>query len=177
MNDNASIIAKAIGSSVGYYPAEVITMLKRNGYSVTIKNSSSKDLIDLVIYALQNSKSFRDEFEIFVKNNQNALLNDYLGATAEYINMGVNLFGKGLDFFGGQKQADAIRAQANAQAQSAQAQLQIAQINQQTELAKLEALKGMGSGVPAKSNTGLYIGLGVGGAVILGLVVYLAVKK
>ena len=38
-----------------------------------------------------------------------------------------------------------------------------------------KAQQSAGSG--AKSNTGLYVGLGVGGVVILGLIVYLAVKK
>jgi hypothetical protein len=42
------------------------------------------------------------------------------------------------------------------------------------ETAKLQAQQGGGV---AKSNTGLYVGLGIGGAVILGLVVFLAVKK
>jgi len=72
-----------------------------------------------------------------------------------------------------------VKQNAKGEANNAQAladkQIQIAQLNQQTELAKLEALKNQG--VPTKSNTGLYIGLGVGGVVILGLVVFLAVKK
>jgi hypothetical protein len=73
-----------------------------------------------------------------------------------------------------------VKQNAKGEANNAQAladkQIQIAQLNQQTELAKLEALK-QGAGTPTKSNTGLYIGLGVGGVVILGLVVFLAVKK
>ena len=54
----------------------------------------------------------------------------------------------------------------------AEAQIKAQQIAYET--AKLQAQQG-GSG--AKSNTGLYVGLGLGGAVILGLVVYFAVKK
>lgn len=73
-----------------------------------------------------------------------------------------------------------VKQNAKGEANNAQAladkQIQIAQLNQQTELAKLEALK-QGAGTPTKSNTALYVGLGVGGVVILGLVVYLAVKK
>jgi hypothetical protein len=56
----------------------------------------------------------------------------------------------------------------------AEAQLKAQQIAYET--AKLQAQQSGGSG-GAKSNTGLYVGLGIGGAVILGLVVYLAVKK
>ena len=55
----------------------------------------------------------------------------------------------------------------------AEAQLKAQQIAYET--AKLQAQQG--GAVGAKSNTGLYVGLGLGGAVILGLVVYFAVKK
>jgi hypothetical protein len=176
MENNLSVLAKAIGSSVGYYPAEVIKMLKRSGYTVTEKNSSSKDLIDLVLYALQNSITFRNEFDVFVKNNENVLLKDYLGIDSAWITGGAGVLTGVIGLIGGKQQQDAIKGQANSQAKLAEAQLQIAQLNQQTELAKLEALK-QGAGTPTKSNTALYVGLGVGGVVILGLVVFLAVKK
>jgi hypothetical protein len=55
----------------------------------------------------------------------------------------------------------------------AEAQLKAQQLAYET--AKLQAQQG--GAVGAKSNTGLYVGLGLGGAVILGLVVYFAVKK
>ena len=55
----------------------------------------------------------------------------------------------------------------------AEAQLKAQQIAYET--AKLQAQQG--GAVGAKSNTGLYVGLGLGGAVILGLVAYFAVKK
>jgi hypothetical protein len=55
----------------------------------------------------------------------------------------------------------------------AEAQLKAQQLAYET--AKLQVQQG--GAVGAKSNTGLYVGLGLGGAVILGLVVYFAVKK
>lgn len=71
-----------------------------------------------------------------------------------------------------------VKQNAKAEANNAQAladkQLQSQQLAYQTAQLQLQAQQ-TGSG--AKSNTGLYVGLGVGGAVILGLVVYLAVKK
>jgi hypothetical protein len=175
MENMENILGKAIGNSVGYFPTEVVNMLKRNDIPLSSSSLSNSQLIDLVIYGLQNSKSFRNEFDVFVKNNENVLLNDYLGIDSAWITGGAGIITGALGLIGGKQQQDAIRAQANAQAQTAQAQLQIAQINQQTKLAELEALKNQG--VPAKSNTALYIGLGVGGVVILGLVVFLAVKK
>jgi len=72
-----------------------------------------------------------------------------------------------------------VKQNAKGEANNAQAladkQIQAQQLAYQTAQLQLQAQQGAGSGV--KSNTGLYIGLGVGGVVILGLVVYLAVKK
>jgi hypothetical protein len=172
---DANKLSKIIGNSVVFNRNEVISMLNRNGVTIDAENYNSQQLIDAVISGLSNSQSFIVDFEKFVVNNENALLNDYLGIADSWITGGAGIITGALGLIGGKQQQDAIRAQANAQSQSAQAQLEIAKINQQTKLAELEALKNQG--VPTKSNTGLYIGLGVGGAVILGLVVFLAVKK
>lgn len=170
---DANKLSKIIGNYVVFYPKQVALLLNKNGVTIDAENYNSEQLIDAVITGFSSSSSFTSDFENFVINN-----NEYANANgniAGYVTAGADLFGNVLNYFGGQKQSDAIRAQANAQAQSAQAQLEIAKINQQTKLAELEALKNQG--IPTKSNTGLYVGLGVGGAVILGLVVYLAVKK
>jgi hypothetical protein len=67
------------------------------------------------------------------------------------------------------------KGQANDAKAIADAQVRAGELAYQTAQLQLQAQKG-GASVP-KSNTGLYIGLGIGGAVILGLVVFLAVKK
>lgn len=53
-------------------------------------------------------------------------------------------------------------------------QIQAQQLAYQTAQLQLQAQQ---KGGGEKSNTGLYVGLAVGGALILGLVVFLAVKK
>lgn len=72
-----------------------------------------------------------------------------------------------------------VKQNAKADANNAQAladkQIQAQQLALQTAQLQLQAQQS--GGTPAKSNTGLYIGLGVGGVVVLGLIVYLAVKK
>lgn len=72
-----------------------------------------------------------------------------------------------------------VKQNAKGEANNAQAladkQIQAQQLAYQTAQLQLQAQQA-GTG-KTKSNTGLYVGLGVGGAVILGLVVYLAVKK
>jgi hypothetical protein len=72
-----------------------------------------------------------------------------------------------------------VKQNAKGEANNAQAladkQIQAQQLAYQKAQLQLQEQQGAGSGV--KSNTGLYVGLGIGGAVILGLVVFLAVKK
>lgn len=163
-------LSKTIGNSVVFNRKEVALLLNKNGVTIDAENYDSQQLIDAVISGLSTSQSFIVDFEKFILSN-----GEYLNAFGDYFSGGVDLIQSGLGLIQGKQQQDAIKAQANAQAKSAQAQLEIAKINQQTKLAELEALKNQG--VPTKNNTGLYIGLGVGGAVVLGLVVYLAVKK
>jgi hypothetical protein len=86
---------------------------------------------------------------------------------------GILGLGTGLILSNQQKQN--AKGQANDAKAIADAQVKAQELAYQTAQLQLQAQKG-GASVP-KSNTGLYIGLGIGGAVILGLVVFLAVKK
>lgn len=80
--------------------------------------------------------------------------------------------GGGLVMSNQQKQS--AKKQSNDAKKIAEAQIKAQELAYQTAQLQLQAQQG--GGVP-KSNTGLYVGLGIGGAVILGLVVFLAVKK
>ena len=64
------------------------------------------------------------------------------------------------------------KAEANTAKALADKQLQAQQLAYETAKLQLQGQQQSG-----KDNTGLYIGLGVGGAVVLGLAVYLAAKK
>lgn len=85
------------------------------------------------------------------------------------------LLGLGTGLILSNQQKQVAKGQANDAKAIADAQIKAQELAYQTAQLQLQAQQGAGSG--AKSNTGLYIGLGVGGAVILGLVVFLAVKK
>jgi hypothetical protein len=80
--------------------------------------------------------------------------------------------GGGLVMSNQQKQN--AKKQSNDAKALAQAQLKSQELALETAKLQLQAQQGGGG---AKNNTGLYVGLGIGGAVILGLVVFLAVKK
>jgi regulator of protease activity HflC (stomatin/prohibitin superfamily) len=86
-----------------------------------------------------------------------------------------SLLGLGTGLILSNQQKQLAKGQANDAKAIADAQIKAQELAYQTAQLQLQAQQGAGSG--AKSNTGLYIGLGVGGAVILGLVVFLAVKK
>jgi hypothetical protein len=84
---------------------------------------------------------------------------------------GILGLGGGLVMSNQQKQS--AKKQSNDAKKIAEAQIKAQELAYQTAQLQLQAQQGGG----AKSNTGLYVGLGIGGAVILGLVVFLAVKK
>lgn len=86
------------------------------------------------------------------------------------------LLGLGGGLIMSNQQKQNAKKQGNDAKAIAQEQIKAQELAYKTAQLQLEAAqKGAGSGT--KSNTGLYVGLGLGGAVILGLVVYLAVKK
>jgi hypothetical protein len=170
MENNLSTLSKLIGEAVVFYPNAVAKMLNLNRITVNAETYNTEKLIDAVVDGLSKSPKFANDFL-----NTFNVKKDYLNAVGDFITGGTAVIEGITTFLGGKQQEDAIKAQAKAQADVSKAQLEIAKINQQTELAKLEALKSQGAG--AKSNTSLYIGLGVGGVLVLGLVVYLVVKK
>lgn len=84
-----------------------------------------------------------------------------------------SLLGLGSGLILSNQQKQIAKGEANTAKELADKQLQAQQIAYETAKLQLQGQQGVG----AKSNTGLYVGLGIGGAVILGLVVFLAVKK
>jgi hypothetical protein len=86
-----------------------------------------------------------------------------------------SLLGLGTGLVLSNQQKKLAQGQANDAKAIADAQIKAQELALQTAQLQLQAQQSGGGA--KKSNTGLYIGLGVGGVVILGLVVYLAVKK
>lgn len=76
--------------------------------------------------------------------------------------------------FGASKQAEIARKEAQASAQNNATALELAKINQQTELLKLQGNQSPESG---SSNTALYVTLGAGGVLILGLTIFMVTRK
>lgn len=100
----------------------------------------------------------------------------YYNLTGEqYVDIGKSLFGGVTGFLGSENQRKAAEAQAKALREQGLSQIEVAKIMQETERLKLEQAKA-GAGTGAGSKT-LYIALGVGAVVILGVVVFAVTRK
>lgn len=92
------------------------------------------------------------------------------------ISQGVGaLFSFGLSAFGSNQARQDLKAQANIVAQQGQSQLAVAQEGTKQAQIALETARLQGSG--AGGSTALYIGLGVVGVVVLGVVIYAVAKR
>jgi hypothetical protein len=187
-------IAIYIGDIVGKFPIEVSNLLRKNSIvnSQYVPNNISK-LVENTFFGLQNSKNFKSDFAnlMIEKGNNDSSLNkplflnnDGLGTgtssgsnTLGYVNAGVNLLSSGFNFFGKDKDRKVAEANAKAQIESNKLLLEAKKLELQGKKLDADTALALAKTPQSKSNTGLYIGLGIGGAVILGLVVYLAVKK
>ena len=94
---------------------------------------------------------------------------------AEYLTGGIDVFGKVTGYFGSVEQRKAAQTQADALIAQGKSQVEVARIMQETKRMELEALKS-GTGNTGGNKT-LYIALGIGGVVILGLVIFAVTRK
>jgi hypothetical protein len=95
---------------------------------------------------------------------------DYQGLIGDTI-------GGGLKFFGSQEERKAAEAQADALRAKGLNDVEVARLMLEGKKIDLEAVKaGAGSGTKAGSKT-LYIGLGIGAVVILGVVIFAVTRK
>jgi len=82
------------------------------------------------------------------------------------------VIGAGKDVYGSTQEAKAARDAAAAQVKNNETALQLAQINQDTVKLQLSGAQAVPS-----SNTTLYIVLGVGGVLVLGLTIFAVTRK
>ena len=96
---------------------------------------------------------------------------------SEYLTGGIDVFGKVTGYFGSVEQRKSAQIQADALIAQGKSQVEVARIMQQTKLAELEALKSGAGKTTQAGNKTLYIALGVGGVVILGVVIFAVTRK
>jgi hypothetical protein len=164
-----------------YYPKDLAKMLNDNGVVVEdASNFSTKQLSDATVSGLTTSKNFNNDFVNYVKNintNSNFTGSDGFfnisGGWADVLSSGIPSITK---LFTLNTDSKNLQAQLDSQNLSNATQLEIerertkqAQLNAQAGLNKVSAGQG--------GNTTLYIALGIGGALVLGLVIFLVTRK
>lgn len=97
------------------------------------------------------------------------------GSSVNWEALGGNVISGVGNYLSASETRKGLQAQADALIKQGYSQIEVAKIMRDTELAKLELAKAGGG---AKSgSTALYIGLGVGAVVILGVVIFAVTRK
>lgn len=182
MNDTIKLISLVILN----YPNQVIKMLNENAVVVDATNFTTKELSDATLSGLTTSKKFNNDFISFVKSL--SINNSYSNADAASTgsSFGANYggiissgIGSLTTLFMSNTNTKNLQAQLDAQNNKNLTDLQLA--DKQIELAKIGLLASQNqlSGASAKKggNTTLYIALGIGGALILGLTIFLVTRN
>ena len=93
----------------------------------------------------------------------------------DYVGIGTTLLNFGSTIFGASENRKNAQAQADALIKQGYSQVEVAKIMLEAERVKLEGIKA-GGGAKTGSNT-LLIGLGVGGAVVIAIIIFAVTRK
>lgn len=174
-------------------------LLRRNGVLVNT-NISNEDLTNMILKAMQKSESFKKEtillMGVLMGSNDDAFANTngFFDKLKNNVSTEIGYENKYL------KQTDTNIESATSDAPKKPFSettvgtifdklFQLGNVylnNKELDVRKSEAKAGQaiatssssqGSPLPPKSNTGLYVGLAIGGVALIGLLVYLATKK
>lgn len=173
---NEEKVSVVIGKTIGMYPKEVINLLTKNGVVVDADSLDLDQLILATFSGVNTNKTFKNELGKFIDEKQiiTASEKEYLNfGASDYVSAGTTLLNSATNFLGSKDALKSAQTSANAQLESNKTALELAKIQQQTELFKIQSQQQ----VQPSSNTALYVGLGVGGLIVVGFVVYLATKK
>lgn len=170
------LISGLIGKTIGLYPNEVINLLTTNGVVVDANALGLDQLIMATFSGINTNPVFKKELGEFIDSkNIISQESEFSNATGDWIGAGTALLGSVTGFLGSKDQLNAAKANANATLESNKLALEAEKLKLQGVLTMAQ-IQAQANNKPA-NNTALYIGLGVGGFVILGLMVFLITKK
>lgn len=176
-------LVKIIGITIGLFPLEISELLTKNGIVVDAQNLDTDGLVEATFSGLNKSIAFRNDFDALYNQNE-SLISYALGSSSEYSNLtgsewtsiGTSVVGGLGSFFGSQNNLKSAQAQADAIRKQAEAQKEVALIQMETE--RLKAQAGLNAQKPTTGgNTMLYVALGVGAVVVLGVVIFAVTRK
>jgi hypothetical protein len=179
---NEQKLISIVAYSVGLFPKEIANMLNNNGVLINANPLNSEELTKGVFQGINSSESFRRSFiDFYLKNNSKLgselNMDGYSNLTgADYTNIGTTLFGGITGIIGSQNALKSAQAQADAIRDGNASALAIEQ--EKTKQAIINAQAGLSNAQAKPSgNKTLYIALGIGGVLILGLTIFLVTRK
>jgi hypothetical protein len=96
---------------------------------------------------------------------------------SEWAQLGTSTLGLGLGYFGKQEESKGLQAQADALKSKGYSDVEVAKLMLEGEKLKLQTALAGGGKSSSGGNTTLYIALGVGGVLVLGLVIFAVTRK
>ena len=171
---------KVVSYIITHYPKEIAKLLTDDAVVLDASNFSIKELSDATIIGLKTSKKFNNDFIDFSsKLNLNPSYfekDGYANGTGDWMGQAINSFTELVTLNTKNKQ---VQGQLDAENQKNLTDLALADkdleklklINEGKKLDLTNASAGKGG------NTTLYIALGIGGVLILGLTIFLVTRK
>lgn len=181
---NEQKIGTLVGGMVGLFPTEITELLTKNGVVVDTINLNIDNLVTATFYALDTSVSFRKDFINLYKNNEE-LINSKIETTGysnvegggfDYSGVASSLIGGVGGFFTSKNNLKASQTQADAMLQSGQLSLEAQKLALEGKKIDAQTALALASAKP-QGNTMLYVALGIGGVLVLGLVIWAVTRK
>lgn len=198
---NEQKIGTLVGGMVGLFPIEITELLTQNGVVVDTINLNIDNLVTATIYALDTSVSFRKDFiNLYFSNeeliNSKIETEDYSnflgfgknkttsttstktggGSTFDYGGVATSLIGGIGGFLGSKNDLKSAQAQADAMIKSGELSIQAQQLALEGKKIDAQTALALASAKP-QGNTMLYVALGIGGVLILGVVIWAVTRK
>lgn len=187
----AQKISTLVGAMVGLFPYEIQLLLTKNGIVVDSTNLSIDELVTATLSGLDKSVSFRKDFvDLYFSNesfiNSKIETEDYLnndgvttpktGSSFDYSGVASNLIGGLGNFFGSRNNLKSAQAQADAMVKSGELSLEAQRLALEGKKIDAQTALALAQGKPQNNKT-LYIALGVGAVLVLGVVIFAVTRK
>lgn len=194
---NEQKISTLVGGMVGLFPFEIQSLLTKNGVVVDADNLNLDELVSATFSGLDKSVSFRQDFINLYSSNEE-LINSKIesdgysnflgmgtsttattpktGSSFDYSGVASSLIGGIGGFFGSQNNLKSAQAQADAMVKSGQLSIEAQKLALEGKRIDAETALKLAQGKP-QSNTILYVALGVGAVLVLGVVIFAVTRK
>lgn len=187
----AQKISTLVGAMVGLFPYEIQLLLTKNGVVVDSTNLSIDELVSATLSGLDKSVSFRKDFvDLYFSNeslvnskiekedfsNTNGVTTPKTGSSFDYSGVASSLLGGLGNFFGSQNNLKSAQAQADAMVKSGELSLEAQRLALEGKKIDAQTALALAQGKPQNNKT-LYIALGVGAVLVLGVVIFAVTRK